>query len=415
MSIYQNYDHKFDVSYQIGSPQKVDQFITDTKSLLQIITEAPRPTSHLKILTFLKVASRVLSWKTGDRQTLMNLLWHVLSEVSRSLSITYPQSKFPNGCGKNMPTFILLLSDLSLESYCRFMHAHPIESALFARNAWPAIVGDLQNTYVLNLYSEFLKRGPIDLVTVVIRNCLERLSASDAGIRTIMVFLASKCGFAYESFWDELKEDILEIYRSLLAKGMSSNELIKPYAYGDIPEDKAYTFATSMNLRGWRPPGESNLALYRSYLQRYKQLIRMNFVIYESTNYVTVEKEFGYLLLKIIVDSKVNSLSLNKNCSDFLTAMIEHHFKTGTKPLVRFIEVLYNLSQSVDSQFSESRSLEHFKILLQFQALGEALTIAYLRDCRPSPPTVKMVESKRKKNRRNFPSWVFHFGHRHKK
>lgn len=406
-SIYRKFDHKFDVSYQIGSPEKVDLFINDTKSLLQMITESTRPTTHLKVLIFMKVAMRVLSWKTGDRATLMSLLWHVLSEVSRSFPIAYPQSKFPNGGGKNMPTYIALLGDLTLESYYRFMQAHVEESALFAKNAWPTLVGDLSNTYALNHLSQFLRSGAIDVVTVVLEKCLERLTASDAALRTIMVFLASKCGPAYESFWDEGKEDVLSLYRALFEKSSSSNELIKHYAYGDVPEDQAYTFAATMGFRGWRPPGDTYLALYRSFLLKYKSLINMNLVNFESTNYVTVEKEFGYLLQRIILDSKVNSMSLNKECLALLTAMVQHHFKTGTKPLVRLIEVLYNLTQNVESQFHESRRLEQFKTILLFQALGEALTTSYLKYCRPSRKTVEVKkDSKRKKARRFFPYWA---------
>lgn len=381
MSIYEKFNHQFDVLYQRRSPQKVDDFIEETKCLLSMMTNSSRPTSHLKILTFTKVAQRVLSWNIGERATLMNLLWHVATEVSKSFLITFPASKFPNGGGKNMPTFISFLGDLSIESYYRFMRAHPVESSLFARNTWPTLLGDIRNTGVLKQFSEFLTRGFIDDSLSVLSKSLSFLTVQDSALRTIMIFLASKCNTGYEAIWDEAKEDVLDMFKQTLAKGGGGNLLLRTFCYGDIPENREFTYLSCMPIRGWRPPGESYMVTYNSFLEKYSALVTLQFLDYRSTNYITVEKEFGYFLDKIIGDFRFNSNKLNTKCLELLTAMTEHHFKTRTKPLVHFIKTIHNSTQGIDLElYFERKSLDQFKTLLQLQALGQTLATAFLQE-----------------------------------
>lgn len=381
MSFYERFDSQFDLKYRKPSPERVDDFIDDTKSLLVMMMNSSRPVSHLQVLNYTKVAQRVLNWKAGDQKTLMNLLWHVVTEVSKSFTLSFPQISHPTGGSRSMPSFIVLLGELSLESYYQFMRAHPVESSFFARNGWPIIVGGLRNNQVLKHFSEFLNRGPIKESLFVVSKSLLYLTVADPAMRTIVVFLAAKCGCAYQRIWDEAKEDVLRIHKQIMSAGKDANEILGAHYYGAIPENREYSYFSCMPLRGWRPPGEGYSAFYNALCQSYSEFIRIERVDYSSTNYVTIEREFGYFLDRIILDFELNGTQLNKTCFETFKTMVDNHFKSNTKPLVHFIKSLHNLSHEVEIQhYYESRSLEQFKILLQFQALGEVLTKAILNE-----------------------------------
>lgn len=388
MSLYEAFDNKFDARYLNPSVQKVSNFITETRILLEVIAGSSRPITHLQILTYTKVAQRVLTWKLGDRNTLMNLLWHLASEISKSFGHVYPQNKFPRGGGRSMPTFINLLGELTLESYYIFMRVNPIEASFFARNGWPMIVGELTNVNVIKFFSEFLNRSCINDSVYVVSKSISFLTVSDLSLRAIMVFLSSKCGTAYERIWDEAKEDILKMFHLALTEGKEMNEKLRPLCFGTIPESKEFTYLTCMQLRGWRPPGEAYLALYNSYRQKYLRLFVADSIDYDSTEYITVEKEFGYFLDKILLDFSYNGLRLNKKCLVIFTTMTEQHFKMSVKPLVHFVKSLYNLCMETEFRFYyENKSIEQFKILLQYQALGDALvTMLLLNSHSPNDP-----------------------------
>ncbi|RKP31163.1 hypothetical protein METBISCDRAFT_22595 [Metschnikowia bicuspidata] len=386
-AIYEKFNETFDATYQEQSVAKVEQFIGDTKTLLSMINSSSRPTTHLQVLPFTKVAQRVLSWRIGDHVRLMSLLWRVASEVAKGFPAAYPASRFPQGAARQMPTFIAFVGELSLESYYRFMRAYTVEASIFARSGWPAIVGELRNANVLKLFSEFLAHGPLDDAVVVVSRALTLLTGADPALRTIMVFLASKTGPTYEAVWDEAKEDVLSIYRVLFAAGPSANDVLRPFCFGTVIENRAYTYFSCMALRAWKPPGESYMALYHSFVHKYAALVNASLVDYSSPVYVTVEKEFGFFVVCVILDARANGLQLNKKCLALLTSMLEHHFQLGTKPLVAFVHALHQLSQTVEFRlYYDSKSLEQFKVLLQYQALGEALVAGLLLASTPVEP-----------------------------
>lgn len=394
MSLYERFDRQFILKYQKPSPEKVADFIEDTKTLLEMMTNSSRPVNHLHIVNFTKVAQQVLIWKYGDRDTLMNLLWHVVTEVSKGFSLSFPQTTYPKGGSKKMPSIIALLGELSLDSYYRFMRSHPVESSYFARNGWPIIVGDLRNIHVLKHYSECLNRLPIQETLFVVSKSLLYLTVADPAMRTVIVFLAANCGSTYQRVWDEAKEDVLRIHMQMMAAGKEANEFLRPHCYGNIPENRAYTYISCMPLRGWRPPGEAYLAFYNSLRQNYSEIIRIERVDYSSTNYVSIEKEFGYFLDRTLLDFKLNGTQLNKKCFETFKTMVENHFKFNTKPLVHFIKTLHHLSHEVEIQHSyEIRSYEQQKILLEFQALGEVLTAAILRDISMKDSVLKLAKA----------------------
>lgn len=379
MSIYEKFGHQFDAAYQIKSVRRVDAFIDDTKLLLKIINESCKPTTHLQILTFSKVAQRILQWRVGDLSALMFLLWHVVAEVSKSVPISYPQDRFPHGAGKNMPTLLNLIAELSLESYCSFMKASPIESSVLARNLWPLVASNLTNTRTIRKFAEFLANGAMNDSIYVVNKSLQYLTAKDQCMKTIIVFLSTKTGRSSESVWNESKRDVLNFYKQLMNRGKISNESLAPFCFGEIPEGREFTHFSCMAFRRWRPPGESYLALYNTMRQEYSSMIHLEFVSYNSTDYVSPESEFGYFLDRIIMDFQVNSYQLNKSCLELLVSMVQHHLKTGSKPLVHIIKQLQEMSENLEIPlYRQSKGLDQFKLFLRFQALGECLTQSIL-------------------------------------
>lgn len=407
MSLYETFDQKFDLKYHKPSPERVSDFIEDTKQLLQMMTNSSRPVNHLHILNYTKVAHRVLTWKIGDQTTLMSLLWHVATEISKGFALLFPQATFPKGGAKKMPSFILLLGQLSLESYYRFMSTHPVESSFFARNGWPVIVADLKNENVLKHFSECLHRMPVMESLFVLSKSLLYLTVADPAMRTVIVFLAAKCGSAYQKVWDEAKEDVLRLHTQMITAGNAANEVLRPHCFGDIPESQAYSYISCMPLRGWRPPGEAYLAFYNSLREKYSAMVRIEKVDYSSTNYISVEKEFGYFLERTILDFKLNGTQLNKKSLETLKAMVESHFKSNTKPLVQFITTVHTLSREVEFQeYYESRSLEQFKLLLEFQAFGEVLSTAILSNAYLKKELLQLKEKNLLGNKKKW----FNFG-----